>query len=296
MKRWVGISVVLGLFGALGAACTSTTDAKPYPDLASFCVAKAKEECQIAPTCAVDPTACQTVRSAKCNTEAAAAAAGGTRTYNADNAKDCIDAVHAVYAAGKVLLADLTGAGSMGDKCERVFQGTAEKGKPCTSAFDCVSGRLCAPVQPGVAQLVCADKVAKAAGDFCADPGSVCAAGSYCAQATGMAAQCTAEAQMGQPCNAALPCVETLRCSAGVCVPRQVPGQSCTSNGDCSPTAGFCDTYAGSICTVGLTFATGAADCKGYATAVIPTDGGAADSAPPDASAADTSTSDATTD
>lgn len=296
MKRWLGISVVLGLFGGFGVACSSTTDAKPYPDLASFCVAKAKEECQIAPTCAVDPTACQSVRSAKCNTDAAMATAGGARTYNADNAKDCIDAVHGVYAAGKVLLADLTVTGLMGDKCQRVFQGTAEKNKPCTTAYDCVSGRICAPAQPGLPTLVCADKVDKALGDFCADPGSVCAAGSYCAQATGSAAQCTPDAQMGQPCSATLPCVETLRCAAGVCVARQVPGQACTSNGDCSPTAGFCDTYAGNICTVGLTFATGGADCKGYATGVTPPADAGNDSSPADSSVGDTGTTDATAD
>lgn len=293
MKRWVGISVVLGLLGGFGVACSTTADAKPYPDLASFCVAKAKEECQIAPTCAVDPTACQAVRSAKCNADAAKSTAGGTRTYNADNAKDCVDAVHSVYAAGKVLLTDLTGAGSMGDKCERVFQGTADKKATCTSDYDCVSGRICVPV-PGAPNLICADKIAKGATDFCADPGSVCPVGSYCPGVAG--ASCTPAAQLGQPCDAMKPCVETLRCAAGACVARQVPGQACTTNGDCSPTAGFCDTYAGNICTIGLTFATGGADCKGYATAVTPPADAGNDSSPADSSVGDTGTTDATAD
>jgi hypothetical protein len=36
------------------------------------------------------------------------------------------------------------------------------------------------------------------------------------------------------------------------------------SNDDCAPAAPYCDAYAGHICTVGLTFATGALDCHGY--------------------------------
>ena len=270
MTAWLKGSVALGFFAGFVGACSSSSAAKPFPDVATFCVAKAKEECQIAPTCAVDVTGCQTVRAAKCNADASAATAGGTRSYNADNAQACIDAVHAAYGAGKVLLTDLTDDGKMGDRCERVFEGTSDKNKPCTSNYDCMSDRICAPVQPGVAQHVCADKVSKKSGDFCADPGSICESGSYCAQPATGAAQCTAEAQSGQPCSAAIPCAESLRCQAGTCAARQNPGQACSSNGDCSPVAGYCDAYAGNICTVGLTFATGAADCKGFTSGTTP--------------------------
>jgi hypothetical protein len=283
MTRWLKSSVTLGFLTGVGlvSACSSSSS-KPFPDVATFCVAKAKEECQIAPTCAVDMAGCQTVRAAKCNADATAATAGGTRSYNADNAQSCIDAVHGLFGGGsnKVLLKDLTDDGSMGDKCERVFEGTSDKNKPCASNYDCISGRLCSPVSPGSASRVCADKVSKKSGDFCADPGSSCEAGFYCAAPTSGAAQCVAEAQTGQPCSATIPCGESLRCQAGTCGARQGPGQTCSSNGDCSPTAGYCDPYAGSICTVGLTFATGAADCKGFAAGTVPTNdaGGAADS------------------
>lgn len=281
MTRWLKSSVALGFLTGVGlvSACSSSSS-KPFPDVASFCVAKAKEECQIAPTCAVDTAACQTVRAAKCNAEATAATTGGTRSYNADNAQPCLDAVHSVYGAGKVLLKDLVDDGSMGDRCERVFEGKSDKNKPCTSNYDCINGRICSPVQPGVSQHVCADKVSKKSGDFCADPGSSCESGSYCAQATGSAAQCTAEAQTGQPCSATIPCNESLRCQSGTCAARQTQGQGCSSNSDCAPIAGYCDPYAGNICTIGLTFATGASDCKGFAAGTPPTNdaGTAADS------------------
>jgi hypothetical protein len=238
------------------------------------------------------------VRQENSNADALAATAGGTRSYTADNAQACIDAVNKIYTVGKVLLSDLIGNGSMGDTCERVFQGTSDKNKSCTSDYDCTNSRICSPTAPGSSSRVCADKTDAALGDFCANPGSVCAAGSYCAVPTmvGVAAQCTAKAQTGQPCSATIPCVETLRCSAGTCVARVTAG-ACTTNDDCSPTAGYCDPNAGNICTVGLTFATGAADCKAYTTSITPMpDAGTADSSATDSSASDSSSSDATSD
>lgn len=273
MKSWLGMGIAFGVLAAFAGACTSTA-AKPFPDVATFCAAKAKEECQIAPTCAIDPTGCQTLRLKACNDEAASAIATGTRKYNPDNAQACIDRVHAAFATTRIVSTDLFGDASIADKCARVFEGAADKNKACTSNYDCISGRICAPVQPGVAQLVCADKIAKNLSDFCADPGSTCPTGAFCAQATGGAAQCQARAQLNQACSAAAPCAETLRCSGGTCTPRATPGQSCASNDDCSPTAGYCDPNANNICTVGLTFATGAADCKAFVTNTTPIDAG----------------------
>ena len=288
MKTWLGLGSlsgsVLALFAVFASACSSSTPDKPFPDVASFCQAKAKEECQIAPTCAVDSGACQIVREQLCNADALLATAPGARKYTQDNAPDCINKVHDVYAAGKVLVADLVGDGSITDKCSRVFVGTTDKNKLCTNDFDCASDRVCTPAQPGAPQLVCADKVSKSQGDFCADPGSECATGTYCASSTAAAAQCQARGQHGTPCSATQPCLESLTCSAGTCTDRSGPGKTCATNDDCSPTAGYCDPYAANICTVGLTFATGSLDCKGYGTSVIPVDagGGALDGGSPD--------------
>jgi hypothetical protein len=39
---------------------------------------------------------------------------------------------------------------------------------------------------------------------------------------------------------------------------------SCSTNDDCAAGVPYCDVYAGNICTIGLTFATGATDCEGF--------------------------------
>jgi hypothetical protein len=278
-KTTLLLSATAAFAATLIGACSSSSPSPPFPDVASFCQAKAKEECQIAPTCAVDTTACEAVRAQKCNADASAATSTGTRTYNQGAAQGCIDKVHAVYGAGKVLLSDLQGDGSMGDVCARVFAGQSDKNKPCTTDYDCANGRICSPVQPGsTAQMVCADKTPKNAGDFCADPGSVCATGTFCsAPAGGGAAQCQARAATGAQCSATTPCLETLRCNGGTCADRATPGQACTTNDDCSSQAGYCDGYAGNICTIGLTFATGALDCRGFGSGGLPDAGGGQD-------------------
>ena len=285
MKQLIRMSIALALGTGFLTGCPSADKAgPPFPDVTSFCVAKAAAECQIAPTCAVDPAVCATVREAKCNAEAAAATINGTRAYVPNNAQACIDAVTQVYGIGKVLLSDLTAAGSMGDTCARVFEGTVDKNKACTSDFECLAGRFCSPVQPGAKQLVCADRSEVEFGGFCANPGSVCASGSYCKLIPGGAAQCTSDAQAGEFCDAATTCVESHHCVANACTARQAPGQPCVSNDDCSPIAGFCDPYAGNICTVGFTFATGALDCHGYSGSTgQSSDAGSGDSSAPDA-------------
>jgi hypothetical protein len=303
-------SIAAGLLGASVWACTVTTASAPYPDVQSFCAAKAKAECQIASLCAIDQNGCQSTRVTACVQDAAQAMGGpGSRKYTADAAGACIDLVTQAYGSGnsKITYAQLVGSGSISDTCARVFAGNVDKNQACQSDYDCAGTRVCAPIA-GTTQHVCADPVAKGAGDFCADPGSTCATDTYCAVQDGGAPQCIHSVTAG-PCSDTVPCVSADRCVAGLCEPRAGAGQACTANGDCSPDAPFCDTYAGGICTVGLTFATGALDCHGYqagasdagsvaviadasADQVAPADAGtdvADGAAPADASGADAS-------
>jgi hypothetical protein len=291
MKKWLGLGIALGVFAAFAGACSSSSPPPPFPDVASFCQAKAKEECQVAPTCAIDPGTCQVAREKACNDAATAATASGARVYTQDNAQACIDKVHAAYGSPVVKLADLQGDGSIEDVCERVFVGNADKNKPCTTNYDCASGRVCAPVQPGVAQTVCADKTPANVGDFCANPGTECATGSYCATSMAGAAQCTARGAVGAACTATSPCLESLRCFMGTCVDRAKPGEACNSNNDCPDVDPYCDPYAGNICAIGLSFATGAPDCKVFQVSMTPGDAGTTSDAqtpPSDASMLDT--------
>jgi len=67
------------------------------------------------------------------------------------------------------------------------------------------------------------------------------------------------------------------RCLNGFCVERAGQNKPCSSSDDCGSAAPYCDAYAGNICTIGLTFATGALDCQGYQPNGT---GGGADSGP----------------
>jgi hypothetical protein len=273
---------------ALAAGCAAKKPA-PYPDVQSFCDAKAQAECQIATTCLVDPSECQAQRASVCNADAETATVHGTgsRKYTQANAQACIDAVNAAYGGGntQVSFAKLFGQGSITDTCERVFAGNSSMNQPCESSYDCTGSLICAPVSPGsapadggVGPSVCAPIVTVQEHGFCSTPGSTCATDLYCAVPTaGSAAECVPAQMESQPCDpVTLPCVSTQRCQATgatgqTCEPRAKLGQPCQTNGDCVPDTPYCDPYLGK-CTPGQSFASGAADCAGFrATGAVPT-------------------------
>ncbi len=221
-----GITLTLGLaaFVASAAAGCSPKDQAPYPDVASFCNAKAQAECQVATPCGIDAEGCQVLRSSLCNMEAMAALSG-TRKYIQANAPACISAANAAYgnSSRDVSFAQLVGPGSISDVCARVFSGNAAINDPCESPYDCAGGNVCAPVSAaaiapdgGVSARVCATVVAKNEGDFCGNPGETCATNTFCTQpGAGGGFRCTLANSQGQPCNpVTAPCVSTERCEA----------------------------------------------------------------------------------
>jgi len=255
-------ALALGALGLVAVGCTGSTG-PAFPTVGDFCVAKAQAECQIAPICAIDPAACQTIREQVCNSVATEeTAAPSTRAYTPANAQACIDALKTAYSISEITYQQLVGPGSITDKCERVFVGTADKNQPCQTDYDCISNRVCAMV-PATTTTVCADPVAKNQGDGCANPGEQCQGNAYCAGQQGLF-MCMPSAQIGQPCSPTVPCSSSLRCQTGTCQARLAAGEACRTGDDCASGAAYCDPYAGDICTVGLTFATKAADCAGY--------------------------------
>ena len=129
IRQVVIVGAGVGLIAALAVACT-LKQSPPFPDVASFCMAKAEAECQIAATCLINnPDDCKAQRASLCNTEADQARAGGTRAreYTQGNAQPCIDAVNAAYGNGntKISYSQLVGKGSITDICGRVFSGNA---------------------------------------------------------------------------------------------------------------------------------------------------------------------------
>lgn len=266
MRNRLVTILAAGVLWIAAWGCT-VQPAAPYPDVASFCDAKAKAICEASAICAVDVNQCQTVQVSQCNTVASGDTQSGTRKYNSDNAKTCIDALNSAFGnnASKVLWSAWVGQGSLTDKCERVFVGAAGMNQSCKSDYDCANDLICSPAQPGASTLVCAKATPINAGDFCAAPGSECPADYYCAPPqTGAAAQCIQAAAAGQSCSDSVPCVSSQRCSGGLCVARGGGRAACMTDSDCGSMDPFCDIYAGNICTLGLTFATGATDCTGF--------------------------------
>ena len=268
IQSLTGAALALAVAGAWIAAC-SPKNSLPFPDVASFCKARATAECQVASTCGVDADECQTARVAACNEDATMAMASGTREYVQGNAQACIDVLNASNAYGggssKILFAQLVGKGSITDVCGRVFSGTVAENKPCQSSYECVNGNICAVV-PGSTASVCEPQVQKNMGDQCANAGETCATDSYCAMPTGGGVfQCVASKQEGQACDATTPCISTERCTATqTCEARVGANRPCTTNDDCEPTAPYCDPLVGNKCAPGLSFANGAPDCSPY--------------------------------
>jgi hypothetical protein len=266
--------LLAGVTGASTMASTmtgcSSKSAAPFPDVTSFCTAKAQAECQIASTCGLtSATDCVTAREALCNEDADAAekTGSGMREYTQANAKACIDKANAVFGNGVTTIpfAQLVGHGSETDVCEHVFAGDVPTNKDCTTSYDCSdTGDICTPTLPGSTILICAPPSAVALGAFCQDPGAQCAAGSYCTMpSSGGAYMCVAEQQQGQSCASA-PCADTERCVGGACMPRAQANEQCASDDDCAPTAPYCDPYVGNLCEQGLSLAVQSPDCKGF--------------------------------
>lgn len=269
MRSRLVTGLATGALPLIAWACSSQTATPLYPDVATFCVAKAKAICQAVAICAADPTACQTYQVSKCDTDATAATASGVRKYSSENAPACIDALSSAFgnSSSEVSYAQLVGPGSLTDKCERVLVGGATKDQPCASDYDCANNLICVPAEPGTtsSESVCASPVQKNAMDLCAEPGDQCPTDTYCGPPPGgVAPECIPAAQPGQACAAASPCVSAERCSNGLCVARATGGSSCSTSDDCAAVDPYCDVYAGNICTIGLTFATGALDCEGF--------------------------------
>jgi hypothetical protein len=254
------------LLGLFAAACGSKVGDK-YPTIDTFCEAKAQEECQVAPRCAVTVEACIQDRASGCVTASLTTIQTTGRTYVPANAQACLDVVNRIYASGLVppTETDVTRSGSMAEVCAQVFLGSADKNQGCSVDADCMFGRMCAAAIVGTTTRVCADPVPKLEGEFCADPGSVCTSGTFCSTIQG-APICQKKAALGESCSLTFPCTEALRCDGlGRCSERMPAGASCASNDDCAAEAPMCDPAAGFVCDIGLSFAPPPSTaCSGY--------------------------------
>jgi hypothetical protein len=246
------------LIGLLGAGCGGGGSGKA-PTVTDFCAQKAAQECQVAARCGATLSAadCETQRAAVCMAYAATVQA--PRVFVPANMAKCINTAKNVYAkAAGISPTDLN---SVTEACRYVFQGNVDNLGTCALKYDCAGARICDKGK-------CANAVTKPAGSQCLDFGAVCAVGSYCTtDPTTTVLTCLPKAARGATCDAATPCVESLRCFAGRCADPKGSGEACASSDDCVSTGTpYCDGFAGGICDMGLLFAPGSASCSGFTT------------------------------
>jgi hypothetical protein len=215
----------------------------------------------------VTADACKSARKQACLDVASTAIQAG-RKYTPSLAEGCVTATQSTYSSNNAVITPAQQL-QLSDTCARVFAGAVAKGATCTSSYDCSGSMICDKGH-------CGDKVEKKSGDGCANPGEVCETGTFCQPQTG-ASICVARVAAGKVCDATNLCLESLRCASN-CVDRVGARGACQSNGDCASDAPYCDPAAGNICTPGLSFAFGAADCHDYGApggAPPPVDAGA---------------------
>ncbi len=222
-----------GGFVAL-VACSSDASDK-YPDVGSFCAAKADAECnQLAVGCGATVANCKSPRTSTCTTQGNSTG----RAYRPSKAQTCIDKVNEVYAKKTISADDQK---QVDDTCGRVFAGATLQGGGCKIDYDCASDLVCD-------KGICATKSQKNAGDFCGNPGEVCDDASFC-DATNPPLKCNPRAAQGATCSDKVPCQKTLRCvigagtTMGQCLPLVNPGDPCSQDSDCPPTNSppYCD-------------------------------------------------------
>lgn len=255
MKRLLTIALLTGVLGPLGAACTATATDK-YPTYDAMCEDVAAQECQVALLCNTTVETCKVPRKKLC-LDAASTAIQGGRKYTPTRADDCVNKTKDTYSAKVVTPAMLA---ALSDTCQRVYAGTSDKGAACKVDYDCSGSNICD-------KGFCGQKTEKKKGEGCANPGEICETGTFClTQAQGAVRICTSKKAKGDPCDPTnSPCLEDLRCNNAVCMDRVGNGGQCGGNEDCSSAAPYCDTaLPNKICTLGLSFASGAADCKAF--------------------------------
>ncbi len=233
---------------AVAGACTAK--GPKYPDLNSFCNARASAECSMAVVlaCAAPNPTCTNKRQALCISNAPA------RAYNAGAAEDCVTQVSNAYADAKVTLDE---SKSVDNACLPVFEGPGVTGTACQMDADCrtSTGLRCVPTA-GSNQGTCQVPQMVAGGGSCAAPNQQCVPGYHC----GTSAHCDIDATDGSMCSSQNPCGPGLLCSTAAggmtCKAKKADGVACVSGDECQN--GICNKATGAmtgICVTQVTLA-----------------------------------------
>jgi hypothetical protein len=242
-------SLLLGLSTSGGL-----DDGKPKTGV-DFCGEFAKRECEpTAAVCSRETKECEPIRRATCQASVAPLE-DATRRFRPDNAEECLEQLEEVYKKNLITAADLD---ALYGKCLRVVEGSGVANARCSIDQDCRSPLVCDKSLCGPPRVV-------AAGANCANPGETCQPSEFCKPADGIAV-CSARADKGTACSAALPCKPNLRCDGSTCVDKLAANAACAGDDDCL--SGYCNPYpptgVGRTCLPGLSFAPFAPSCEAY--------------------------------
>jgi len=225
----------------LASACSDAQGPK-YPDLSSFCSARASAECstQVVLACA-SPSAsmCVARRQLLC-----VSSMPTETTFNAVDADRCVTQVSNAYADARITPSK---SSAIDAACLTVFDGPGDRDALCHRDYDCKVSTGLRCINPGGAgQGVCEVPRQVDGGGSCSASDALCTAGYHC----GPTAHCDINGALNEGCDDKTPCSMDLQCSsAGVCVPRSPDGSTCVAADECMH--GMCDratTMATGLC------------------------------------------------
>jgi hypothetical protein len=216
-------------FGVVGLSFTCACILKngpKYPDINSFCNARATAECssEVVLACAIpNASTCVTKRQQLCLSSTPSGTA-----YNSASAENCVNQVSSAYADAKVTLAE---SSAIDAACLPVFDGPGTKDASCQSDSNCqVSAGLRCILLPGSTEGTCQIPQMVQGGGSCAASNARCVTGFHC----GSTSHCDINAAVGEACDPQNPCGPDLQCSSGgTCVNKGADGSVCASGDEC---------------------------------------------------------------
>jgi hypothetical protein len=205
----------------------------------------------VSPACLLTMDACTSIQIDDRSRKAQAAADKGWSLVP-DAAQTCLRLVGSLYGSLKnnavVKAADFK---AMEQACDQVYRGPRTVNAICELDADCTPGLICD-------KFYCGTKTVVPQGAGCANIGETCPAGSYCAVLAEGLRTCAPKIGLGGACNVSTPCLEALRCPAGVCAVQLGIGEKCTVDQDCA--SQFCEPYL-YLCADDVRFANHSAAC-----------------------------------
>jgi hypothetical protein len=178
--------------------------------------------------------------------------------FSPSNAQTCLNQVNSTYGKlrGGTVALSAADMHSVEGACKNVYRGGKLSNEACDVDKDCVVGLIC-DHSKGTVGGRCGAESTVLQGAGCANIGEVCPTGSYCGNSAGVFV-CQPKLDLGAACSDVMPCLESLRCSVGLCIPQLGLGELCESDQDCA--TNFCEPYA-HRCAEDVRFGNGTAAC-----------------------------------